>query len=332
MKRSWLAALLLPFALLVFVLSAAHASVSISDMGEQDQTNKIVKKVKPAGHATLAPGEADTLTKAIEKDRSDTQSWLQSAPTSYLAAIARRDFGQKTVLNVGREATNDVRLTDSTIMARHLRVQVLGDSFRVEGLDAGARFIAHGDTLRTATLGPGTLQVGRYTLRLSHQHYPAIIVFDPQSPRLKEYKGLSYFPIDFRYRFVLPLTPNPDPDTVEILSTHSQPRQAMRAGWFVFDVDGKKCVLEANRLLEPGVGEHDVSVFFRDETTGKESYDVGRYVDPERLADGRYVLDFNAAYNPACATSPHYNCPIPPKFNKLKVAIKAGEKNSHYVH
>jgi len=332
MKRGWLAALPLPFALLILAVAAAQASVSISDMGDQDQTNKIVKKVKPVAHATPTPGQADTLRQAIEKDRAETQSWLQSAPTSYLAAIARRDFGQKTVLNVGKDISNDVRLADTTVMARHLRVQVFGDSFRVEGLDAGAKFIAHGDTVRTATLGPGTIQVGRFTLRLSHQHYPAIIVFDPQSPRLKEYKGLSYFPIDFSYRFVLPLTPNPEADTVEILSTHSQPRQAVRAGWFVFDVGGKKCVLEANRLLEPGVGERDVSVFFRDETTGKESYDVGRYVDPERLPDGRYVLDFNSAYNPACATSPHYNCPIPPKFNKLKVAIKAGEKNSHYVH
>ena len=327
MKRGFLVVLLA-----VFAAAPVHASVSISDMGNRDETGKIIKKVKPVAHATLAPGEADTLTRAIEKDRADTQSWLQNSPTSYLAAIARRDFGNKTTLNVGTEASNDVRLADTTVMARHLRVTVVGDSFRVEGLDAGAKFVAHGDTLRSAVLGPGTLQVGRFTMRLSHQHYPAIIVFDPRSPRLAEYKGLQWFPVSFDYRFVLPLTVNPDPDTVEILSTHSQPRRAVRAGWFVFETGGKKCVLEANRLLEPGVGERDLSVFFRDETTGKDSYDVGRYVDPERRDDGTYVLDFNTAYNPACATSPHYNCPIPPKFNKLKVAIRAGEKDSHYQH
>lgn len=318
--------------LLLVLVPRARSSVSISDMGNQDESLKAVKKVKPVPHATLAPGEGDTLTRAIQKDRTDTQSWLASAPTSYLAAIARRDFGTKTSLNVGTDASNEIRLADTTLMARHLRVTVVGDSFRVEGLEAGAKFVTRGDTLRSAVLGPGTIQVGRFTMRLSHQHYPAIIVFDPRSPRLAEYKGLQWFPVNFAYRFVLPLTPNPQPDTVEILSTHSQPRQALRAGWFVFQVDGKKCVLEANRLIEPGVGEHDLSVFFRDATTGKESYDVGRYVDPERRDDGTYVLDFNNAYNPACATSPHYNCPIPPKFNKLKVAIKAGEKNSHYLH
>ena len=71
-------------------------------------------------------------------------------------------------------------------------------------------------------------------------------------------------------------------------------------------------------------------MFFRDATTGRESYGVGRYVDPERLPDGRYVLDFNMAYNPACAFSEHYNCPIPPKANTLKLPIPSGEKDSHY--
>src|SRR4029079_8779281 len=95
----------------------------------------------------------------------------------------------------------------------------------------------------------------RFTMRLSHQHYPAIIVFDPHSPRFKDYKGLAWFPIDFNSRFVLPLTPNPEPDTVEILSTHSQPRQAVRAGWFVFETGGKKCAPEADRLIDAGVGQ-----------------------------------------------------------------------------
>ena len=57
---------------------------------------------------------------------------------------------------------------------------------------------------------------------------------------------------------------------------------------------------------------------------------LGRYVDPVRLPDGRYLLDFNAAYNPACAFSTHYNCPIPPKSNTLAVAIRAGEMDSDY--
>jgi uncharacterized protein (DUF1684 family) len=292
----------------------------------------VLAAVVPAHPATLTDVERDTLTKAMLADRESTAVWLERAPNSYLATIGRRDFGNRARLTVGRAADNDVRLADSTIALHHLAVTVVGDSFAVEALDLGAVFTVKDSVMRAAIVPPSSIGVGRYTLRLSHQRFPAIIVFDPQSPRYKLYKGLSYFPVDLAYRYELPLTPNPKPDTTIILSTRGNQRRAVRVGWFDFDVKGTKCRLEANRLLEPGVGENDVSVFFRDATTGKESYDVGRYVDPERLPDGRYVLDFNMAYNPACAFSEHYNCPIPPKANRLAVAIRAGEKNPHYLH
>ena len=97
-----------------------------------------------------------------------------------------------------------------------------------------------------------------------------------------------------------------------------------------FMAEGKPARLEAVRLLEPGVGENDLGIFFRDATTGKESYSLGRYVDVKKLENGRYLLDFNLAYNPACAFSDHYNCPIPPRSNVLQAAIRAGEMDSHY--
>ena len=115
-----------------------------------------------------------------------------------------------------------------------------------------------------------------------------------------------------------------------VASTRGFQRRAVRAGWFDFMVGATRCRLEAHRLLEPGVGESDIAVFFRDATTGKETYAVGRYLDPVRLPDGRYVLDFNMAYNPACAYSEHYNCPIPPRANRLAVEVRAGEKDAHY--
>ena len=51
-----------------------------------------------------------------------------------------------------------------------------------------------------------------------------------------------------------------------------------------------------------------------------------RYLDVVVQSAGRYVVDFNRAYNPACVFSPHYNCPIPPPENRLSVAIRAGER------
>lgn len=285
----------------------------------------------PAGPSHPAPAEADSIRAAIEKDRKDTDDWLREKPTSYLATILRRDFGEAPSLTVGSAAGNDVRIEDAAVLPRHLRVTVQGDSFRVEGVDAGATFRVKEEDLAAATVAPSRIDVGRFTLRLSHQRYPAIIVFDPKSPRFKEYKGIAYFPVDFDYRFILPLTPNDSPDTTIIVSTRGSQRRAVRVGWFDFAVKGEPCRLEAVRLLEPGVGENDVSIFFRDATSGKETYGVGRYVDPQPLPDGRFLLDFNVAYNPACAYSEHYNCPIPQAANTLAVEIRAGEKDSHYL-
>jgi uncharacterized protein (DUF1684 family) len=167
-------------------------------------------------------------------------------------------------------------------------------------------------------------------LRLSHQQFPAVIVFDPQSPRFKEYKGIDYFPVDLSYRYELPLQRDPKAEKFIILSTRGNKRSAERVGWFEFLVGSQKCRLEATRLLEPGTSSDTLSVFFRDATSGKETYKLGRYADAIKLKNDNYLLDFNAAYNPACAFSDYYTCPVPPKSNTLTVAIRAGEKNSHY--
>jgi len=284
----------------------------------------------PAPPVTLSPAERATVIKEIEKDRADTEQWLKSDISSYLATVDRRDFEQKKTLTVGRAAGNDVRVDDPAFTAHHLRVSVEGDQFRVEAVDAAATFTSEKKETRAAVVKPSAIGVGRFQLRLSHQRYPAIIVFDPQSPRFKEYKGLKYFPPNLALRYELPLTPNPKPETVVIMSTRGNRRQATKVGWFDFSVEGKPARLEAVRLLEPGVGENDLGIFFRDATTGKESYALGRYVDVKKLENGRYLLDFNFAYNPACAFSDHYNCPIPPRENVLSIAVRAGEMDSHY--
>ena len=282
------------------------------------------------GPVKLTAEQRAAVVKELEKDRADTEEWLKSDPTSYLATVDRRDFGSKTTLTIGRAADNDLRVDDPAFAAHHLRVTVEGDRFKVDAVDAAARFTTGGKESRAATLDPSAIGVGRYQLRLSHQRFPGIIVFDPRSPHFAAYKGLKYFPPNLDVRYELALTPNPKPETTVILSTRGNQRRATRVGWFDFSVGGRDVRLEAVRLLEPGVGEHDLGIFFRDATTGKESYGLGRYVDVKPLENGRYLLDFNFAYNPACAFSDHYNCPIPPKANVLPVAIRAGEMDSHY--
>jgi hypothetical protein len=279
---------------------------------------------------SVTSAQRASIIKTIEQDRADTERWLARDPTSYLATVDRRDFGERSTLTIGRAADNDVRVDAADFAPHHLRVHVEGDRFHLEAVDPAASFTVETHATRTAVVAPSSIGVGRFLLRLSHQGFPAVIVFDSRSPRFKEYKGLKYFPPDLGYRYELALTRNPHPETVAVMSTRGNQRRAVRVGWFDFVVGGTTARLEALRLLEPGVGDDDLGIFFRDATTGKESYPLGRYVDVKKLADGRYLLDFNLAYNPACAFSDHYNCPIPPRANVLPIAIRAGEMDAHY--
>lgn len=283
----------------------------------------------------LSKEEAAAALAAVKKDRDDTQRWLKSDPTSYLAAVQRVSFGDKAALTVGDGDLNDIILRDGGLTPQHLRVAVAGDKFKVSGVDEGAAFTVGKGTAPVTTALTAATKIGlgpRYSLRLSHQGYPAVIAFDAKSPRFKEYKGIRYFPPDLAYRYVVKLVPDPAAETLAIQSTGSADRKAERVGWFDFTVGTVPVRVAAHRLIEPGSGPDDLNVFFRDLTTGKESYKVGRYVDPEKRPDGTYVLDFNMSYAPACAYSNFYNCPIPPKENNLKVAVKAGEKETRYSH
>ena len=120
--------------------------------------------------------------------------------------------------------------------------------------------------------------------------------------------------------------PASSPREQTVLTTRGAKRQMLRLGKLEFSLYGRKHSLVAVRSLEPA-GNSTISIFFRDATTGKESYAVGRYIDAEALGEDRYALDFNRAYNPTCAFSPFYDCPIPPKENVLSVPVRAGERD-----
>ncbi len=72
---------------------------------------------------------------------------------------------------------------------------------------------------------------------------------------------------------------------------------------------------------------------FADATSGRETYGAGRYLldtikgaDLGSTPDGLTILDFNFAYNPSCAYSPRYVCPLAPPTNRLPMPVRAGER------
>ena len=245
----------------------------------------------------------DENARETEESRESYREWL-SGPESFLAAVARHEMAVGQVLQVG--SGGDVDLADA---GATLTIAATEDGFRVDGLKRG----------------PGIVRLGRYRIRLSHQNAPAIVILDPDAARPA--LAPQWYPYDPGYRFILAL--EADAHKIALGSTRTQGRAAERVGWFSFMVDGRDCRVAATRLLEPGVPTDSVQIFFRDETSGRQTYELGRYLDIEPFEEGRHLVDFNRAYNPACAYSPHYNCPVPPSENRLLVAIKAGEMTPH---
>jgi hypothetical protein len=262
-------------------------------------------------------------------DRRQTIEAFRDPHRSPYAAVDRRDFAGSAPLVLGSAADCDVRLDGAR--PHHARIHVDGESFLVDALDDGATVdVSPGGPTRKARLPPGArLAIARFTIRLSHQNFPALVLLDPQSPRLREGAPPRWFDPAAELRVVARLVREPSPRDEVVLSTRGNRRRARRLGHFSFSVAGQVAQLVALRLLEPGVDEADLSIFFRDATTGRETYGVGRYLEPQPVPGNPdlYVLDFNRAYNPTCAYSPHYNCPIPPRENVLPMPIRAGERD-----
>jgi len=145
-----------------------------------------------------------------------------------------------------------------------------------------------------------------------------------------EFSSLNYYEPDPLFLFKSKLFRYDPPDTVEILGTKGEVRQVIKEGFVKLDFEETEYRVNVYKGFSPnGVAYH--SIWFTDKTTGNETYGVGRYLDFEMNEDSDlvYDIDFNFAYNPYCAYSAKFSCPIPRKEDYLDFYIEAGEKNFH---
>lgn len=149
---------------------------------------------------------------------------------------------------------------------------------------------------------------------------------DPQSPLAPEqqetFEGLNYYPENPALRLELAVERYPDQTVIPMQTSTGDVAEYVRWGRIHFEVDGEPAEL----TIYAAAGGGGFFLPFTDATSGDETYGAGRYLEIEPLADGRFLVDFNMAYNPYCAYSPLWSCPIPPAENRLKVPIRAGEK------
>jgi uncharacterized protein (DUF1684 family) len=137
------------------------------------------------------------------------------------------------------------------------------------------------------------------------------------------FKGLRYFSPDPKYRVHATLHRYDNPEKVTMTTSKGTRQLFHRVGYFELEIEGKKVKLQAYKSTERESNE--LFIPFRDWTSGKESYGAARYLDVEETSDNKYVVDFNYAYNPYCAYSEDYVCPLSPRENWLEARIIAGE-------
>jgi uncharacterized protein (DUF1684 family) len=146
--------------------------------------------------------------------------------------------------------------------------------------------------------------------------------------QMRDFRQLSYFPIDPGYRVPARFVANSEPHLFAIQTSTGEERVYVRVGRLEFQLAGRNLTLMTYQSEEEvrmkGKGGH-LFVPFTDKTSGRHSYGGGRYLDIGWPQGETTIIDFNLAYNPYCAYNHNYSCPIPPRENSLPVAILAGE-------
>ncbi len=152
---------------------------------------------------------------------------------------------------------------------------------------------------------------------------------DPHAPLTPEqqqtFAGLSYYPENPELHFKLEIEHYDEQPVITMQTSTGDVAEYIRWGRIAFSVDGQPAEL----TVYAAAGGGGFFLPFMDATGGEETYEGGRYLEVDPLPDGLFEVDFNMAYNPYCAYNEHWSCPIPPKENRLKVPIRAGEKKFH---
>ena len=172
---------------------------------------------------------------------------------------------------------------------------------------------------------PSQVEVGSVVFyALARRDQTAIRVKDRQAKTLKEFDGLEYFPIDWRWRIEGRYVPYENGKEIEVPSFLGGTDPAKIPGYVEFEKDGETFRIDA---LPSG---ESLFLVFGDRTNGDTTYGGGRflYIDapPASNREAPVEIDFNKAYSPPCVFSPWATCPLPPRQNRLALAITAGEK------
>lgn len=266
----------------------------------------------------------------------DAQSKLMAGPQSALAMVSLEKLADGAT-DVGSSGDSRIRIDH---LAPHTAVVRLhGDRIEVVAPAGGfPKDLTVGDKPASAgpvTFDPGgtspVFREGSVSFVLRHKFGYFLVGRDMQADALLHFHGLNWYAPEGKYRITATWVPWPSPHVLRVANILGQVNDEKSYGVAEFTIDGHRY------RLEPSVEQKrskPLFFVFRDLTSRTETYPGGRFLDADMPSNGlskpgTVVLDFNQARNPLCAFSSHTSCPIPPKGNRLPIAIPAGEKRYH---
>lgn len=146
-------------------------------------------------------------------------------------------------------------------------------------------------------------------------------VWDSQSDSIQNFGGIDFFPYDPDWVVTGRWKPNPSGTTMDVAKKVGAAKAEVIPGEIEFSHEGHTV-----SVATIGTGRA-LQIVFADATNESETYSVGRFLFVVPNPSGTVTMDFNYAILPPCAFSYNFNCPIPPRQNRLPFAVRAGEKN-----
>jgi uncharacterized protein (DUF1684 family) len=188
----------------------------------------------------------------------------------------------------------------------------------IQGKPVTHSIVYHPDSLRSPSVSAGSL---RWTI-IKRDDKIGVRLRDLNSPAIAAFRGIEHYATDPAWQLEAVLQSAGLPGQISITNVLGQTNLQKSAGKLHFSINGKSYSLDA--LDEGG---DNLFVIFGDATNTEETYPSGRFLYVKRPdASGKTIIDFNKAYNPPCAFTEYATCPLPPKENRLAIAIPAGEK------
>ena len=139
----------------------------------------------------------------------------------------------------------------------------------------------------------------------------------------RQFEALEFFPIDSNFKVLANFARTPDQELIKMKTSTERTPVYKKYGEINFLINSVSFNLT---LYQNQKYKESLFLPFKDNTNGNETYGGGRYLDIKIPSENIIEIDFNKAYNPYCAYSHRYSCPIVPTENTLDVKIIAGVK------